>query len=556
MRCFPIALGLLFVASAAAGAEIETRSNVDSVTVYPDGATVTRLIRVVLPAGDTTLIASDFPPGLDPSSLRVEGETAAPVVIGSIDARAPRAVPPVNAPELEAKIEAARDQRSAVQDKIAAETARKNFAVRFGNDAPLGLGDKAEARPLAEWRAAFVAVSEDIAAADNAIRELKLAERTLDREITLLEAQARSNPPRKLQVRIDLAANAATTGALRVSYTVPGARWLPLYDARLDTGGRDRKPALELVRRAEIVQQTGEDWIDVALSVSTVRTAKGGAAPDLRPLIVRFEEPKQTEFYGRDDGTRGRLARSVAPAPQPNDAPAGKLDQETTVAPKPAQERESTLETRGFQAVFRVPGRVSVIVQEGAKSFRIATATISPDLLVRAVPALDPTAYLEASFKHAEEAPLLPGRVALYRDGTFVGRGGLALAGKDELVNLGFGADDQIKVARIVQSKTEGTSGLISTSKTDEREFRITVRNGHDWPIKVVVEDQQPVSEIDDVQVELLPSTTKPTQTDARDRRGVLAWTLDMKGGEAREIALGWRVRWPAGKSVVFEPRS
>jgi uncharacterized protein (TIGR02231 family) len=556
MRCFSIALALLFVASAAAGAEIETRSNVDSVTVYPDGATVTRVIRVDLPAGDTTLIASDFPPGLDPSSLRVEGETVAPVVIGSIDARAPKAVPPINAPELEAKIEAARDQRSAVQDKIAAETARKNFAVRFGNDAPLGLGDKAEARPLAEWRAAFVAVSEDITAADNAIRELKLAERTLDREIDRLEAQARANPPRKLEVRIDLAADAATTGALRVSYVVHGARWVPIYDARLDTGGRDRKPALELVRRAEIVQQTGEDWIDVALSVSTVRTAKGGAAPDLRPLIVGFDEPKQTEFYGRDDGTRGRLARSVAAAPPPNDALAGKLDQETTVAPAPARERETALETSGFQAVFRVPGRVSVIAQEGAKSFRIASATISPDLLVRAAPALDPTAYLEASFKHAEEAPLLPGRVALYRDGTFVGRGALALAGKDELVNLGFGADDQIKVARIVQRKTEGTSGLISTSKTDEREFRITVRNGHDWPIKVVVEDQQPVSEVDDVQVELLPLTTKPTQTDARDRRGVLAWTLDMKGGEGREIALGWRVRWPAGKSVVFEPRS
>jgi uncharacterized protein (TIGR02231 family) len=556
MRCFPIVWVLVFVASAAAGAEIETRSNVDSVTVYPDGATVTRLIRVDLPAGDTTLIASDFPPGLDPSSLRVEGETVASVVIGSIDARAPKAVPPVNAPELEAKIEAARDQRSAVQDRIAAETARKNFAVRFGNDAPLGLGDKAEARPLAEWRAAFVAVSEDITAADNAIRELKLAERTLDREIDRLEAQARANPPRKFEVRIDLAADAATSGALRVSYVVRGARWVPIYDARLDTGGRDRKPTLELVRRTEIVQQTGEDWIDVALSVSTVRTAKGGAAPDLRPLIVGFEEPKQTEFYGRDDGTRGRLARSVAATPPPNDALAGKFDQETTVAPAPARERETALETGGFQAVFHVPGRVSVIAQEGAKSFRIASATISPDLLVRAAPALDPTAYLEASFKHAEEAPLLPGRVALYRDGTFVGRGALALAGKDELVNLGFGADDQIKVARIVQRKTEGTSGLISTSKTDEREFRITVRNGHDWPIKVVVEDQQPVSEVDDVQVELLPLTTKPTQTDARDRRGVLAWTLDMKGGEGREIALGWRVRWPAGKSVVFEPRS
>jgi len=568
MQRFLIILVSLFSASFAGAAEIEAHSKVDAVTVYPDGATVTRVIPVDLPAGDATLIASDFPPGLDPASLRVEGETGARIVIGSIDARAPKAVPPVNAPELEKKIEAARDQRGALEDKIEAETARKLFAVRFGRDTPLGLGDKAEARPLSEWRAAFVAVGEEISAADNAIRELKLAQREIDREIARLEAQARTNPPRKLEVRIDLAADVPTSGALRVSYTVHGARWVPSYDARLVSGGNDHKPALELVRRADIVQQTGEDWLDVALSVSTVRTAKGGAVPDLKPLVVRFEEPRVAFGRSGEDGTLAGRTRGMAPA-QPagvasalrqvdqlvlDDDKSRALDEEK---PIPAQERQAAIEAGGFQVVFRVPGRVSVIAQEGAKSFRIATSTISPDLLVRAAPALDPTAYLEASFKHTEEAPILPGRVALYRDGTFVGRGTLALAGKGENVNLGFGADDQIKIARIVQRKIEGSSGLISTSKTDEREFRITVRNGHDWPIKVIVEDQQPVSEIADVQVELLPVTTKPTQTDARDRRGVLAWTLDMKAGEARDIAFGWRMTWPSSKTVVFErPRS
>ncbi len=78
-----------------------------------------------------------------------------------------------------------------------------------------------------------------------------------------------------MEVRVDLAANAAAPATFRVSYTVRGARWAPIYDARLDSGSRERKPALELIRRAEIVQQTGEDWSDVALSVSTVRTAQG-----------------------------------------------------------------------------------------------------------------------------------------------------------------------------------------------------------------------------------------------------------------------------------------
>ena len=61
----PAACVLIFVATPALAGEIDVRSAIDSVTVYPDGATVTRIISVDLPQGDTTLIARDFPPGLD-----------------------------------------------------------------------------------------------------------------------------------------------------------------------------------------------------------------------------------------------------------------------------------------------------------------------------------------------------------------------------------------------------------------------------------------------------------------------------------------------------------
>ena len=122
-----------------------------------------------------------------------------------------------------------------------------------------------------------------------------------------------------------------------------------------------------------------------------------------------------------------------------------------------------------------------------------------------AVPVLDPTAYLEASFKQNEDAPLLPGRVAIYRDGVFVGRGVMAAAGRDETVRLGFGADDKIKIERTVLKRNEGSAGLlVTTSKTDERTFKTTIRNGHDFPIKVAIEDQLPVSESEDIVVEIL----------------------------------------------------
>ena len=532
-----------FASMEARAANVEATSVVDAVTVYPDGASVTRAVTVDLASGDSSLVLKDFPLTLDPSSLRVEGEAYTRLTIGAIDTRPPRAAPPVNLPELDKRIEALKDERANLQGAIAAATARRKFAERFAETSPAGIGEKGEARPIADWRAAFAAVAEEVATADTAIRDAERKQRDIDREIARLESDRAVKPPSKLEVRIDLAAATPAKATLRVTYAVRGARWAPHYDARLDTGAKDRKPALEVVRRAEITQATGEDWPNVALSVSTVRSALGGKAPELNPLIVQYPPPPQSA-----------PANAVLERPMPLAKSRGVTD----VLGAPAQradEQQAAADVSGFQVAFRIPGRVSVGASEGAKSLRISTAIIAPDLAVRSAPVIDPTAFLEASFTQSEDAPLLPGRVAIYRDGAFVGRSQMAAASKDEKVRLGFGADDKVKVVRTVVKRNEGSAGLIvTTSKTDERSFKTVIRNGHDFPIKIAIEDQLPVSENDDIQVEMLPSTTPPTATNLRDRRGVLEWAFEAGPGEVRDIAFAWRVRWPKDKGVVLIP--
>jgi len=527
----------------ARAANIDVTSSVDAVTVYPDGASVTRLITLDLPSGDSTLVAKDFPLTLDPSSLRVEGEAGVKLTIGAIDIRPPRAAPPVSLPELDKRIEALKDDRANLAGAIHAAAARRKFAERFAEMSPAGLGEKGEARPLAEWRAAFAAVAEEVASADTAIREAERKQRDIDREIARLESDRAAKPPNKLEVRFDLATAAAGKATLRVTYAVRQARWAPLYDARLDTGTKDRKPALELVRRAEITQSTGEDWSNVTLAVSTVRTARGGSAPELNSLIVQYPHPPRPLAGGAaSDAVKPRSMQM--PAPMAAEAVA-----------KRADEQEAAVEVGGFQVTFRISGRVSLGAGDGARSLRVSTAAIAPDLAVRSVPVRDPTAYLEARFVQNEDAPLLPGRVAIYRDGVFVGRGHMTSAGKGEPVRLGFGADDKIKIERTVVKRNEGSAGLIvTTSKTDERSFKTTVRNGHDFPIRIAIEDQLPVSENEEIQVEMLPSTTPPTATNLRERRGVLEWAFEARPGEARDIAFAWRVRWPKDKGVVMMP--
>jgi uncharacterized protein (TIGR02231 family) len=538
----------IVAAVPAMAADIQASSQIDAVTVYPDGATVTRLIRLDLPAGDSMLLVRDFPLSLDRSSLRVEGEGGARLVIGAVDARPPGPTPPANLPQIDRRLEALRDQRAALDGEIASATARRKFAERFAESSPVGLGEKGEARPISEWRAAFAAVAEETATAESVIRDAKIKQRDIDREIALLEAERNITPPKKLEVRIDLNAAAAAPALLRVTYAVRGARWTPVYDARLDAGAKDRKPSLELVRRAEIAQATGEDWSDVALTVSTVRAAGGGSAPELRPLIVRYPVPGQPRIPAS-----GAL---YAPAPRAaleQDEAARRADEGRL---RKAEEQQATLDAGGFQVLFRVPGRIAVPAGQGAKSFRIASATIAPDLMVHAVPALAETAFLQAGFKHGEDAPLLPGQVSIYRDGIFVGKSPMALVAKDEAVRLGFGVDEKVKVTRTVVRRLEGTAGLIGSSKTDEREFKTTVRNAHEFPIHVAIEDQLPVSETEDIQVEMLPVSTPPTARDLRDRRGVMEWSFEAKPGESKEIKLGWRVRWPKDKQVQYAPQA
>jgi uncharacterized protein (TIGR02231 family) len=534
-------------------ADLDATSLIDAVTVYPDGASVTRIITLDLPSGDNTLVARDFPLSLDRASLRIEGEAGEKLTIGAIDTRTPKPVAPANLSEIDKEIEALKDQRADLDGAIASAEARRKFAEHFAEASPAGLGDKGEARPLAEWRAAFGAVAEEVASADTAIRDAQRKQRDLDRNLARLQQDRNVKPPGKLEVRIDLTTAAATKATLRVTYSVRNAHWAPLYDARLDTGAKDRKPALELVRRAEITQATGEDWSNVTLGVSTVRVARGGDAPDLNSVLVRYPEPPRQEprrsVSEEQDSVK---VQRLLPAPPPASAPAGFAAAD--LAAKPAGEQQAMAEIGAFQAAFKIPGRVSVNAGQGARALRVSSVTIAPDLVIRSVPVLDPIAYLEASFVQSEDAPLLPGRISIYRDGMFVGEGRMAAAGKDEKVRLGFGADDKVKIERAVLKRNEGSSGLIVTSKVDERAFKTSVRNGHDFPIKVAIEDQLPVSENDEIAVELLPSSTPPTTTNLHDKRGVLEWAFEVKASEAKDINFAWRMRWPKDKGVVMVP--
>ncbi|MBL8588632.1 MAG: mucoidy inhibitor MuiA family protein [Methylobacteriaceae bacterium] len=548
---YAISVGALLAALPALAADLDAPSKIDAVTVYPDAASVTRRAEIDLPAGATTLIFRGLPAALDPASIRVEGMATAALAIGAVETRP---TPAETKPDtrLEQQLRTLRGEREIAQVAIDTLEGKKAMMKRYAESGPDKLGDQGKALDIAQWSAAWEAIGAGLAKVHDELRVAQGRARNLDAEIAALEATRLRPTPRapRRDVAVSLEAGAATTATIALTYRVAGASWRASYEARLDTSGSTTKPKLDVIRRAAVTQRTGEDWSDVELAVSTTRANRGVAAPEVQPMRLAFWEPPALArpapaARARSDLAAGAAApQEMAAAPVPAAPPAAKV----------AQEREATLEAGAFQASFRAPGRMSVPGDGAPKSFRVSTRSLTPDLSVKASPLLDETAYLEARIVNEDEAPLLPGEIAVFRDGAFVGAGRVGLVAPGDSTDLGFGADDRVKVTRVPVRRKENEPTWLGSTKTDTREFRLTVRNLHNFPVRATLVDQIPFSENSAITVEQLPQTTPPTEKQVGDKRGVMAWSWTLQPDEQKEVRLGWRMKWPADREVVFEP--
>jgi uncharacterized protein (TIGR02231 family) len=185
------------------------------------------------------------------------------------------------------------------------------------------------------------------------------------------------------------------------------------------------------------------------------------------------------------------------------------------------------------------------------KTVLVDEQALEPTLMVRAVPRVDARAYLYARITVPRTAPYLPGPVSLFRDRTFAGTSRLPQLAPGETHELGFGADDLVRVRFSPGEEKRGEGGLISSTRTDERGFRINIRNLHERPVMFSVVDQMPVSLNQEIKVDLI-GRTPPTRRDVDDKRGVLAWEDRLNPDEERTIEFGYRVSWPASKYIVY----
>ena len=554
----PICAG--WMAPTADAADLDAASRIEAVTVYPDAAIVSRVAQVDLAAGDTVVVFRDLPLGLDPASLRVQGSGASALTIGAVDiAPAPAIAKPTD-DVLGVRLAKLREERGDAQSQIDALQAKRAMILRFAQSGPEKLSPDAKPLDVGAWGAAWDAVETGLAKVGGDLRPATDKARALDEQIQALEAERRrpDSGVVKQTARVTISTAQAAQAAITLSYRIGGVGWTPTYDAALDTSGDSK--TLALTRRATIAQSTGEDWSDVALTVSTARVARAVDVADLGVAHIDFRQPP--DIVGPVHLAQGwgaaRLAGVAHNVAEPQATAAA--DSSAAPAPEPsgprtvvAVEAPADMRANEYSAEFNAAGRITLASDGARKSFVLDRLTTKPTLTLKTAPGVDPTAYIQAHFVDSEEAPLLPGSVALTRDGGFIGLSRIAFVAPGDAVDLGFGADDKIKIQRTPVNRKENDPTWYNQSKIETREFKTSVRNLHNFAVKIQVLDQIPVSDNTAITVDLSPVTTPPTDKQIGDKRGVMGWTLDLAPGESKDVRFAYRLKWPADREVSLD---
>lgn len=329
-------------------------------------------------------------------------------------------------------------------------------------------------------------------------------------------------------IEVEIDAEEAGDVEVELCYRLPCALWRPEHLARLLTDKPDAKTGkMEIVTYAVAWQSTGEEWNDVEVRFSTARPAKAASPPVLaddvlssrkktdeerRNVVVAARE-QTIDFAGLERG-----AREVAEMPGVDDGG------------EPLQ----------------YAGKERVSLPSNGRPFRVEIGRTNLDAEVARVlmASRSPAAHVRATATLVGSGPLLAGPVRLARGASVVGRAKMDFVGKGEPFELGFGADDGIRVRRTEDEERETQS--LTGAQRIRRKVTLYLSNLSDTGRSVLVQERVPVSEIDEVEIQMIDAG--PFKLDAKD--GFLRATIDVAARATKTMSFVYEVR--AGSKVVL----
>ncbi len=521
-------------------------SAVVEVTVYPGLASVRR--RAELPGGEGRFVLAGLPAGLDADSVRVR-LTGGEVVGVEVRERLQRGVADERVNELRGRIRALERELAGLQDEASLLQSLLDHVQRLLRQEERVHQDEVAGGRVdpAVWEANFTYLAGKLREVKESLRALE--PRGEEKELALADLrlqlgrfESAGAVPQK-ELLLDVVGNGTT---LEVEYLIGGAGWEPYYDLR----AKKDLSTVELAYRARVRQQSGEDWTEAEILLSTAQPQRGAQGPEPRAVWLALNDPKapargrpapETSLEALGYGGDNAVGRAAAPA-----------------APKPVF---AAVESEGLSVRFRLPRKETIESRPEPTSVLIGRAELALAGEHYCVPALDTTVWLRAKAKNTSEWVLLPGRAAVYFGADFVGHAGLASVQPGQELDLHLGADPGLAVTRTLLTDERQGPGVFSSRATQREAWRIELENhgaftaAKDGTVEVIVQEVLPKARDERIKVEI--DAVKPALAEGerwkkeREETGALTWVVRVPKGAKSVLELVTEVTFPESLRLI-----
>ncbi|HEU5347510.1 MAG TPA: mucoidy inhibitor MuiA family protein, partial [Ktedonobacterales bacterium] len=530
---------------------IDLESAITEVTVYSHGGQVTRQGRITVDApGEHSLCFLGLPMALDTGSFRATGSGPAGARILSVEsAQEYHATAPEEAlTRLRDEIEQLERAILLLDERNGLLAKQEQWLTTLGEQSARSLAwgmARGTAKPSdASGLLAYTdEESQRIAAARQEIlRQRAETQRTLDARRRELAHLSGAQQPDRLTAVVRIETVSAGEVTVDLSYLVYAASWTPRYDARVDAGAAK----VLLTQQALVTQRTGEDWHQVALSLSTARPSATVRLPDEPdPWYLDVYQPMpppvpQAMRRMRQPMTFGAAADAAAPMA-------------ASVAEMELHEEEmkmaaADVEQSGAAQIFHIGGWSDVPSDGLPHTLGIGAYDLPCRLEYIAEPVISEGAHLRAMPKNTSGTVLLPGEMYVFHAGAagdeYVGATRLELTAQDAELTLYLGIDDNVTVKReLIERDTDKGNILQTGVRRVTVGYRVTLANRTSASQYVILKDRMPVPRHERIKIRPLDFRPQPT---SKTKLEQLTWDMQLAPGEERKIEWRFTIEAPA----------
>jgi uncharacterized protein (TIGR02231 family) len=501
--------------------------------VYLSGAQITRTETFKLKEGTNKILFKDLPLNINGQSISASSDGKCAVLsvsYSNIYAKTENK----RISDLHARLEKLTDELEITQRKFNVLTEEEELIrvnTRASDKKIFRSEDMKDA--VAFFRERMAALCSEKFALQKEIKELNRKISDIRSEIGADEMERRRS-----QVEIEVHCKSDTDSELTISYFIHSARWAPYYDIRV----KDVEGPVSIASKATVYQNTGEDWNNVNIILSTGNPSLSGSAPDLDPWYIDFYEPiapavrrKEMSFQTFNAAAAEKLAEPC-------------LDEcrEDSMMVMDEYIAKPTESVTSVEYALAVP--YTVLSSNNGKSVDILTHEVKAEYIYKSVRKLEKDVFLIADVKDWEHLNLLAGNANIFFEDKYVGETYIDPRKAGESLHISLGRDKNIIVTRIRGKDFTAKAGIGSSVKAS-REWVLTVKNLRKQKIDIVVEDQIPVSVNKSITVDAV--TVSGAEYDKE--KGKLEWKLALAPAESRSFNVKYTVTYPKNKTVILE---